>query len=240
VITYQKPAARTAQAITRPGDSDDFDGPALGPQWQWNANPQPDWASLSAVPGSLRLKAISSPANLWNTGAMLTQKLPGPRFTATTQLRFAPQAVGERAGLVMFGRSYGWVGLEKTAAGLRLVQVTRENADHDGPEHVEAILAAAPANVWLRLAAEPVTQPAPPPEFTPYSPSMLRNQNAAVQFSYSLDGMRFEPVGKGFVARQGQWVGAQMGLFAQAPSESPAYSAYRVGWADFSSFDVTR
>jgi beta-xylosidase len=240
VTTYRKPTARTAQAITRPRDSDDFGGPALGPQWQWNANPQPDWASLSAAPGSLRLKAISSPVNLWNTGAMLTQKLPGPRFTVTTQLSFAAQAIGERAGLVMFGRNYGWIGLEKTAAGLRLVRTTRENADHDGPEHVEVILAAAPASVWLRLTAEPVTQPAPPPEFSPYWPSMLRNQNAAVQFSYSLDGMRFEPVGKGFIARQGQWVGAQMGLFAQAPSGTPAYSAYRVGWADFSSFDVTR
>lgn len=240
VIVNRKPAARTVQTISSPATSDSFDGSALGLQWQWNANPQSDWASLSAAPGSLRLKAISSPVNLWNAGAVLTQKLPGPRFTVTTQLHFAPQTVGERAGLVMLGRSYGWIGLEKTATGLRLVQVTRADADHNGPEQVEVALAAAAPDIWLRLVVEPMTQPAPAPEFSPYWPSMLRNQNAAVQFSYSLDGVRFEFVGKGFIARQGQWVGAQIGLFAQAPSESPAYSAYRVGWADFSSFDVTR
>jgi len=240
VIVHAKPAARAVDAPIRPATDDEFDGPAPGLQWQWNANPQSDWASLSAAPGALRLKAISSPVNLWDAGAVLTQKLPGSQFTVTTQLQFAPQAIGERAGLVMFGRSYGWIGLEKTSAGLRLVQVTREDADHDGPERVEAPLAAAPARIWLRLAVEPLTQPAPPPGFSPYWPSMLRVQNAAVRFSYSLDGVRFESVGGGFVARQGQWVGAQIGLFAQAPSESPAFSAYRVGWADFANFSVTK
>ncbi|MGO4610455.1 hypothetical protein AB4142_29430, partial [Variovorax sp. 2RAF20] len=87
------------------------------------------------------LKSISSPENLWETGALLTQKLPAERFSATTRLDFAPKAVGERAGLVMFGSDYAWIGLQNTGAGPALVRVDRGGAC--GPVGLLAVAAAA-------------------------------------------------------------------------------------------------
>nr|WP_295107187.1 hypothetical protein [uncultured Caulobacter sp.] len=59
---------------------------------------------------------------------------------------------------------------------------------------------------------------------------MLRSVQAKVVFSYSLDGVTFQPVGEPFVSKPGRWVGAQVGLFAQAPTG--------IGWADVDDFVV--
>ncbi|NGM48849.1 glycosyl hydrolase 43 family protein [Caulobacter sp. 602-2] len=238
VLVHRKPASKTPSPRLALEDSDDFDG-ALSLAWQWNANPAADWADLKAAQGKLRLKSISSPENLWETGALLTQKLPAERFSATTRLDFAPKAVGERAGLVMFGSDYAWIGLQNTGAGPALVRVDRTGADKFQPERVEIIQAEAPTTVWLRMTAEPVVVADPPPDFSPYWPSMLRSLHAKVTLSYSLDGKTFTSVGQPFVSRPGRWVGSQIGLFAQAPAGTPSNTSTRIGWSDFDGFWVT-
>jgi beta-xylosidase len=237
VLRWRKPKVDKPGVPTVVQANDTFDG-ALSLAWQWNANPAEDWSSLTAKPGALRLKSISSPENLWETGALLTQKLPGPTFSATTKIAFAPKAVGERAGLVMFGADYAWIGLEKTADGVRLVRVDRVGADAFKPERVTVGLNEAPASVYLKLSASPVTVAEPPPNFAHYAPSMLRSTHAKVVFSYSLDGVTYTPLGEPFVSKPGRWVGAQMGVFSQAASGRPAYAATRIGWTDVEAFEV--
>ncbi len=95
---------------------------------------------------------------------------------------------------------------------------------------------AAGQPLWLRLTAEPVTVTDPPPDFTPYWPSMLRSTHARINFAYSLDGVTFQPLGGTFVSRQGRWVGTQLAIFAQAPSDTPAFTATSVGYAEFDWF----
>jgi beta-xylosidase len=237
VLRWRKPKVDKPGAPTAIQADDTFDG-ALSPAWQWNANPGDDWSSLTARPGALRLKSISSPENLGEAGALLTQKLPGPSFSATTRIVFAPKAVGERAGLVMFGADYAWIGLEKTADGVRLVRVDRVGADAFKPEQVTVGLTQAPASVYLKLSASPVTVAEPPPNFPHYAPSMLRSIHARVVFSYSLDGLTYTPLGEPFVSKPGRWVGAQMGVFSQAAAGRPAYTATRIGWTDVEAFEV--
>lgn len=239
VLVHRKPTTKTPSARQAPQDSDSFEGP-LSLAWQWNANPQADWIDLAARPGFARLKSISSPDNLWEAGALLTQKLPAERFTITTRLAFAPKAVGERAGLVMFGADYAWIGLQNGPSGPSLVRIDRIGADKFRPEQVETVLAKAPGQVWLRMTTEPITQTDPPPDFSPYWPSMLRSTHARVTFSYSLDGQAFTRVGEPFTSRPGRWVGAQVGIFAQAPAGTPANTATRIGWTDFDGFWVSR
>lgn len=239
VLSHKKPASKITTARLAPQDSDEFDG-ELSLAWQWNANPQADWIDLKTAPGFARLKSISSPENLWETGALLTQKLPAECFSITTRLAFAPKAVGERAGLLMFGADYAWIGLQNTATGPALVRVDRLGANSFQPERVDTIIAKAPASVWLRMNVEPVVVTDPPPDFAPYWPSMLRSTHARVTFSYSLDGVTFTPVGAPFISRPGRWVGAQMGIFAQAPAGTPANTATRIGWTDFDGVWVGR
>ncbi|WP_372017228.1 glycoside hydrolase family 43 protein [Pseudoxanthomonas sp. 10H] len=237
VLRHRKPAL-PPQPRAVPVVDDHFDA-GVHAGWQWNANPSEDWHDAGAS-GVLRLKSASSPANLWEAGHVLAQKLPGLSFTATTQLRFAPAAVGERAGLVMFGASYGWIGLEKTEAGVRLVQVRRPQADRHGDEQVQVVLeAAGDRPLWLQVRVEPRVVPVDPPaDPTRYWPSMTRAVQAVVRFGYSLDGRDFVPAGEELLVTQGRWVGAQLGLFAQAPAGTPAFTATRVGHADFDDFQV--
>jgi beta-xylosidase len=243
VLRYAKPRIANPAGVTRTSpEGDDWfnDGrPSLA--WQWNADPQADWISPRPGGGWLRLKSASTPANLWEAGNLLSRKLPAMRFTATTKLRFAPLRDGERAGLALFGTDYAWIGVAQYGARTRIVRTTRLNADRpDGTEVAVLGPDVAPlADIWLRIAVEPVTVRNPPPEFSPYWPSMLRSVHASTTLSYSLDGVNFQPLGDTFVSRPGRWVGAQLGLFAQAPTGTPAFTATSVGHADFDWFRFT-
>lgn len=238
VLQHRKPAL-AVQPVAVPVVDDAFDE-GFHAGWQWNANPSAHWHDPGAK-GVLRLASVSSPENLWEAGHVLSQKLPGMAFTATTTLQFAPAAVGERAGLVMLGASYGWIGLERTAQGLRVLQVSRPAADRHAPERVVAAddAVAEGTRVWLRVQVAPRTLTVDPPaDPTRYWPSMTRAVHAAARFEYSLDGQRFQSLGEDVVVSPGRWVGAQLGLFAQAPAGTPAFTATRVGYADFDGFQV--
>ena len=234
-------APRTRQRSTgEPQASDAFDTRRLSLAWQWNSNPSEDWADLEARPGWLRLRATPGSANLYETGAILTQKLPGPVFTAETVLEFLPQRVGEAAGLGMFGSAYAWIGLEMRVNGVFLVERRRDRASEDGAETVvfERRIEGG-RTIGLRLAAEPVVVSVAPSQDHADWPSKGREFHAAVRFSYSLDGQPFEEIADMFQSRPGRWVGAQIGLFSVANSGAPAFKATTTGYADFDMFEVT-
>lgn len=96
------------------------------------------------------------------------------------------------------------------------------------------------AGKFLIYHPDPMTLAiSPSAEHGPWA-SKARETRARVRFAYSLDGRRFTPFGASFVSRYGRWVGAQIGLFAVAPSGTPAFTATTTGHADFADFEVTR
>ena len=129
--------------------------------------------------------------------------------------------------------------MERTADGVRIIQSSRNNANANGAEIITAGPAAEGA-VYLRMTAREIITPDVPPEVTPHWPSLLRGRHAQVQFSYSTDGVTFTPLGAPFTSRQGRWVGAQLGIFAQAASGTISHGATTNGYADFDWFRVTR
>lgn len=237
VLHHAKPRLPAA-ARMQPEVADGFDTGTPSLAWQWNANPMEGWIAKGA-PGWLRLTSASTPVNLWEAGNLLSRKLPAETFTATVKTRFAPVRDGERMGLSLFGASYAWIGAEKRKDGIRIVRVTRTDANlPDSRETLvngPALEAGQP--FWLRVSAAPIIERNPLPDFSPYWPSMLRSTHARASFSFSLDGKRFEPLGEAFASRPGRWVGAQLGIFAQAPSGSSAFAATSVGHAEFDSFE---
>lgn len=204
---------RLPASPTGPATSDDFSGASLGLQWQWQANPQAEWASLRARPGWLRLSAVPSPdaASLWSAPNLLLQKFPAPVFTASTLLELAPDSA-VRAGLIVFGVSYHWIGLRHDADGLRLVSCRCDDAHQGGIECPEVNLPAPAARLHLRVAV---------------------TAEARCRFSYSVDGTSFSVLGDSFPARSSLWVGAKVGIFACGPAAAPG------GHADFARFRVT-
>jgi hypothetical protein len=194
---------------------------------------------MQTVGGQLRLKSVSGSPNLFEVGNLLSQKLPAERFTATTLMQFKPLRDGERAGLAIAGRAYGFIGVERANGQVRVIEATNTRADSNQPETrlVGPVVEDKP--VWLRLHAEPITVPETPPGDPTFDlPPMRRSVQARVTFSYSLDGEHFIPFGDTFISRPGVWTGAQIGLFSQSPSGTPASTATTVGYADFDWFRI--
>ena len=110
-----QPVARHAAPDTgawthdRLQDSDEFSGPKLGLQWEWNHNPDDGAWSLTERPGYLRLHA--GPAeHLVTARNTLTQILQGPHEIFTTRIDLSHMTDGERAGLTLFGVRPAWIG----------------------------------------------------------------------------------------------------------------------------------
>lgn len=235
VATYRKPRL-PLQARTAPVADDEFSG-ALSPAWQFGSNPARDWFTLSD--GKLRLRSIPGSTDLYETGAVLSQKLPGPSFTATTRLTFAPLRDGERAGLAVHGTNFSWIGLERAEGAVRLVRYEKASSRPGDPIRATTGPAVKDDAVWLRLTATPIIETVGAPSFSPYWPSMLREMHAKVSFAYSLDGVNFTMLGTPFETRPGRWVGTQVGLFAQAANGTAAATATTVGYADFDWFRIS-
>jgi beta-xylosidase len=198
VMEFRKPDVGREYPPATPQTTDDFAGDRLGLQWQWNANPRAEWGSLSERAGWLRMPAQALPDsadNLWPVPGLLLQKLPAPEFTATTRLDFAPNAEGERAGLVVLGLDYAYLALRRTAQGVELVQARAKDA-HQGGRETAVRIPAPSGPLFLRVTV---------------------GDSAMARFAFSRDGVRFHEVGEPFRAREGRWVGARVGLFAVHP-----------------------
>jgi beta-xylosidase len=235
-LRYRKPRGPAGRALAPVADDDFAAGPSLA--WQWGSNPSADWME-AASGGRLRLKAVSGSSDLYENGAVLSQKLPGERFTATVEMHFAPRREGEQAGLAIHGTTFAWIGARQGRDGPRIVRLAKSDPAPGASidEMVGPTLAGD--TVWLRLSAEPETITVPPPDFSPYWPSMLRETHMQVQLSYSFDGVRFVPLGAPFQTRPGRWVGTQIGMFAQSPFGTPSAAATAVGHANFDNFRIT-
>jgi beta-xylosidase len=213
VTSYRKPKTPAGSAKFTPADSDEFNGPALGLQWQWQANPEPGWAFPAPAIGALRLVNIPSEGadvNLWNVPNVLMQKFPSLAFTVTAKLRFTPRASGDQTGLVVMGRSYSAIVVQKTGQGLQIKQVTRQHADQGGSGSESPQVTVQGDTFYLRATVD---------------------HQAMVNFFYSLDGTEFHSIGTPFQATAGAWVGAKVGIFAIGTATHGEF-----GYADYDWF----
>lgn len=215
VLTYKKPRMLHPSVLQTPADSDEFNSAELGLQWQWQANPEPTWGFPSQALGVQRLINTPTPAsthNLWDTPAVLMQKLPAPQFKVTTKLITAFRNEGDRAGLILMGKDYESLSIVKTAQGPMIRQALCLQADRSTTEKIVSEVPVTQSEVYLRLAMD----------------------EGKVLFSYSLDGKDFRPIGQAFTAQPGAWIGAKVGIFASGESNSGEF-----GYADFDWFRFT-
>jgi len=213
VLVGKKPDVGETFPIQVPQTSDEFDSGRLGLQWQWQANAPDNWFSLAARPGWLRLYSVPPPAkaaNLWLTPNLLLQKFPAPEFAVTTKLDFSGLAPGEKAGLVIMGMDYACLAVERTQGGFQLVKTVCKAAPSGSREIPEQIMPCAGDSVLLRVEVD---------------------RDAHCHFSCSAGGGKFIPMGESFVAREGKWIGAKVGLFCSVTGPET-----NSGHADFNFF----
>ena len=221
LTTYRKPKSSSTMNIN-PQESDEFNAPKLGLQWQW----QGDYNQLYGMPtadGFLRLFTYRHPStdNLWTVPAMLLQKTPADVFTATTKIRLAAKAEKQYGGIVVMGRGYSSLVVERVGDMFQLQQRTCPKADTGGKEAVTVLETFKPTakdkldyhpalymDIYLRITVD----------------------GGKATFAYSLNGKTYKAAGEQFTMREGKWVGAKVGLYAIDNNEKSDVGLLDADW----------
>lgn len=196
VTSHAKPGVGRTFPRATPPESDEFNTPTLGLQWQWHANPLITYGFPSGNLGYYRLNCIPRPGEtttLWNVPHLLLQKFPAERFTATTRLTFHPRKGSEQTGLLIMGQAYQYIALV-SEEGRLTVKVNRCLKPENGaPEENLFSETYDRPDIYLRVSVD---------------------SDALCRFSFSRDGSVFTPAGPPFTAQPGRWIGAKVGYFA--------------------------
>lgn len=244
---------------------DEFNTNALGLQWQWLGKSYQQvgfpttqgffrlyttpivgvWESASSVSSSISSLAsgpfrgfgrVSSGPNTWNTPNILVQKFPAFAFTATMKAQVGAKQDSEEAGIIVQGMSYARLGLKSRGDHFDVVFTECVRADKGNPETATVIDTVAAGiigagirtakvhDVWLRVDVEPGEIPA-----------KGLGPLAVCTFSYSFDGETWKVAPKKFIAEQGKWIGATLGMYAVSAPECKDR-----GWLDADWFRVVR
>ena len=207
VTTYKKPKANGQEPIANPVESDEFNSPVLGKQWQWHANYHQFFGMPTAF-GTMRVytwKMEDGNQNLWEVPNMLLQKTPADAFTVTTKIRFTSKADGQFGGLIMMGHNYQALVVRREGREYKLLIISCKDADRGKPQQEELI-------ATLKPTAE---------DKIDYKPGIhediylrLKVKDSKVKFAWSQDGKKFKDCGGDYQMKEGKWIGAKFGFVA--------------------------
>lgn len=216
VTTYRKPKTSDAH-IVNPVESDEFNSPIIGKQWQWQANYDEKFGVPTAF-GTMRIytyKLSENWKNFWEVPNMLLQKTPADEFMATAKLRFTSKADGQMGGLIMMGHNYQALVVKRVGKVFQLLILTCQDADRGKPQQEELI-------ATLKPTAEDKTDYKPGIHEDIYLRLKVSNAEAGVahggqplvSFAWSQDGKKFKDCGQQYAMKQGKWIGAKFGFIA--------------------------
>lgn len=212
VSSHKKPYQGNQYKVKVPQMSDEFDGENLGLQWQWHANPKSHWYSLMANKGNIRLNAVKNytqNGNLWFVPNLLLQKFPAPVFSATTRISFHGDQLNDRAGLVIIGKSWGYISLTKKENGTEIgvYEGFRDKCEDQTSSVQRAMIDES--TCYLKVTV---------------------NERGLCHFSYSTDGENFTNLGRAIQADAGVWIGAKVGVFCLNPNIQQSEGYADVDW----------
>ena len=225
VTTYTKPKS-SSTLVVNPVESDEFNSPELGLQWQWQANYHQFFGMPTAF-GSMRLythKLEEGSKSLWNVPNMLLQKTPADRFTATAKLRFTSKADGQFGGLIMMGLDYSALVVKREGNAFQLLQMTCKAADK-GKAQTETLIAT------LQPTAVDKTQYRPGIHEDIYL--RMTVNDGTMQFSWSKNGKKFDDCGEPFTMREGKWIGAKVGFVSAETNPAVDKGWVEADWIRF-------
>ena len=222
--TYKMPKA-ASHVNMNPVESDEFNKPKLGLQWQWHANYQ-QWFGMPTSMGVMRIYTYKSNATIWNVPNLLLQKTPADNFTATAKLQLTAKDQGQMGGIIMMGLDYSALVVKRVGNEFELQQITCHKADKRGEEEVKVLATLKPTSVD-KIDYQPAIHE------SVYMRMVVKA--GKMQFFFSKDGKKYAQVGDEFTMREGKWIGAKIGMVAKEPGGK----ANR-GWIDVDWFRVTK
>lgn len=203
VMEYKKPNVGKTYPIQTPAESDEFNSPILGKQWQWQANPDGTWI-MPSNNGWLRLYTQQVPQgakNLLDVPNILTQKFPADNFMATAKIKLTAheKVENEKAGFAVVGEDYSQIAIKSSKQGQTLVYGVCKKGLTTGKEVEQTIASIKPnQEVYLRVKV---------------------SDGGKCNWFYSLDDKKYTAVGETFIAKPGKWIGATLGLYATRESQ---------------------
>lgn len=202
VARHRAPAGDPEGSKGTPVSGGDDWTEGIGRQWYWQANPRDEWWTAEGD-GSLRLRAMpGDPVNLRELPNVLAQRLPAEPCEVTVSVELEDPVTQARAGLVVLGLRYCWLGLVSTDDG---VVVTAGSGGETRKEtRLLAPVEVSGRQVELRARFE---------------------ADGAARLSWRAPGGGWADVPASFRASPGFWVGADVGVFATSPVGSSGCTA---------------
>lgn len=186
--------------------SDEFNrakgAPLLPLVWQWNHNPDPNSWSISKRPGYLRLTTSRLDTVVLNAKNTLTQRTVGPASSGSIALDVTNMKVGDRAGLLLLQRKFGWVGVSNNEGKKKIVMVSEQNGTVEGEE-----IPDGQQTVFLKASCD------------------FKNRTDKGYFYYSFDGKTWKTIGEPLQMSYTlpHFVGYRFGLFNYATENTGGY-----------------
>jgi beta-xylosidase/acetyl esterase/lipase len=171
--------------------------------WQWNHNPDNSLWSLSARKGYLRLTTGRVETSFTQAKNMLTQRTIGPVCTGSVSMDVSGMKEGDFAGLSLFQRKYGQVGVKVTDGKKYIVMVNGEN---EKPMEIEKV-PLEQSVIYFKAECD------------------FRNRADKGYFYYSLDGIRWKAIGNVLKMQytMPHFMGYRFALFNYATKETEGY-----------------
>jgi len=210
VTTFKKPNVGRKYPIETPAESDEFNEPKLGLQWQWQANAQVQWGFPTSL-GYLNLfclPTINESDKIFEAPNLLLQKFPAEEFTTTTKLTFNARLNGETTGLLIMGLDYSYLCLKNDNGKLYLNQKTGSFDKKISEKETTPVLISN-NTIYLRVQVK---------------------KGGICSFYYSLDDKKYQPIGNNFTSKEGKWIGAKVGLFALSEKVTNDSGNVAVDW----------
>lgn len=185
--------------LSEPTGTDDFSGTSLGPEWEWNHNPD---ETAFSVNNGLTLRTATVTDSLYQARNTLTHRILGPASAATIQIDVSEMKSGDRAGLALFRDVSAWIGIIKTDESLQIAVWKNITMNSDWTTNsigaLEVSRDISETSLHLRASA-----------------NIRPGSDGAVQFSYSTDGSSFTDLGTKFTMNT-TWeffMGYRFGIF---------------------------
>lgn len=181
--------------------------------WQWNHNPDNRFWSVTARKGFLRLSTGRTDSLFVKARNTLTQRTFGPVCSGSTLIDVAGMKEGDVAGLAAFQRKFGQVGV-KMVDGKKYLFMT--NAETNKPVEIKTV-PLLQQTVHLKIECD------------------FRNKTDKAWFYYSLDGIKWKPIGNTLhmeYTLMEHFMGYRFALFNYATKEAG-------GFTDFDFFHIS-
>lgn len=197
VMRGPRPVSLPASPREKPQTSDDFANGKPGLQWQWQANPNPEWL----LPGKQQLNlhccglpSLQEKNNVYWVPNLLLQKFPAWQFSAQTSLTLNAEKSGDAGGVIVYGERYASLLLENSHGRYRILWVTGWMSDAGiVSENRQAIAVIDDASCEMKIEV---------------------SLGGICRFAWRQNDSHWCPIAQPFAAGKGKWVGAKIGLLA--------------------------